>query len=126
MLYVAPDGPILDLFAPVPAPANLSARQAKVLGLMTSGNEASACASHQRRLERQQSGECADPVHLLSSVLARHTSEAWADAYEAHAEIGFPLGRNSPARMGRLRGYGNAINTEAATAFIKAYMSATA
>lgn len=33
----APDGPTIDLFGPVPVRANLSPRQAKDLGLMTSG-----------------------------------------------------------------------------------------
>lgn len=36
----------------------------------------------------------------------------------------FPLADGVPARVGRLRAYGNAINIEAATAFIKAYMAA--
>lgn len=36
----------------------------------------------------------------------------------------FPLADGVPARMGRLRTYGNAINIEAATAFIKSYMAA--
>lgn len=36
----------------------------------------------------------------------------------------FPLADGVPARVGRLRTYGNAINIEAATAFIKSYMAA--
>lgn len=36
----------------------------------------------------------------------------------------FPLANGVPARVGRLRAYGNAINIEAAAAFIKAYMAA--
>lgn len=36
----------------------------------------------------------------------------------------FPLADGIPARVGRLRTYGNAINIEAATAFIKSYMAA--
>ncbi len=36
----------------------------------------------------------------------------------------FPLANGVPARVGRLRAYGNAINIEAATAFIKSYMAA--
>lgn len=36
----------------------------------------------------------------------------------------FPLVDGIPARVGRLRAYGNAINIEAATAFIKSYMTA--
>lgn len=35
----------------------------------------------------------------------------------------FPLAHGSPARVGRLRGYGNAINAEVAKAFIEAYLS---
>lgn len=35
----------------------------------------------------------------------------------------FPLAHGASARVGRLRGYGNAINAEAARAFIEAYMS---
>ncbi len=34
----------------------------------------------------------------------------------------FPLAHGSPARVGRLRGYGNAINAEAAKVFIEAYL----
>lgn len=35
--FGAPDGQMIDLFGPVPVRANLSARQAKALGLLTSG-----------------------------------------------------------------------------------------
>jgi hypothetical protein len=35
--FASPDGPTTDLFGPVPVRANLSARQAKALGLLTSG-----------------------------------------------------------------------------------------
>jgi DNA (cytosine-5)-methyltransferase 1 len=34
----------------------------------------------------------------------------------------FPLAHAAPARVGRLRGYGNALDAEAATQFIAAYM----
>ncbi len=36
----------------------------------------------------------------------------------------FPLADGVPARVGRLRAYGNAVNVEAATVFIKSYMAA--
>lgn len=36
----------------------------------------------------------------------------------------FPLANGAPARVGRLRAYGNAINAEAATQFIAAYLEA--
>jgi DNA (cytosine-5)-methyltransferase 1 len=38
----------------------------------------------------------------------------------------FPLAHGAPARVGRLRGYGNAINAEAATSFIEAYLETKA
>lgn len=37
----------------------------------------------------------------------------------------FPLVNGAPARVGRLRGYGNAINAEVAAHFIKAYLEIT-
>jgi hypothetical protein len=85
-------------------------------------NEAVAGASHKRELGRQQRGESSDPVHFLSSLLARHSQEAWAHNYETYAEIGFPIGTGSVARVGRLRAYGNAIVPQVAAQVIGAYM----
>ncbi|MGI1562358.1 DNA cytosine methyltransferase, partial [Klebsiella michiganensis] len=57
----------------------------------------------------------------------------WRDADWIHCRDGkwrpvrpgsFPLANGVPARVGRLRTYGNAINIEAAAAFIKSYMAA--
>lgn len=57
----------------------------------------------------------------------------WRDADWLHCRDGkwrpvrpgsFPLADGVPARVGRLRAYGNAINIEAAAAFIKSYMAA--
>lgn len=57
----------------------------------------------------------------------------WRDADWLHGRDGwwrsvrpgsFPLANGVPARVGRLRTYGNAINIEAAAAFIKSYMAA--
>lgn len=57
----------------------------------------------------------------------------WSDADWLHCQDGkwrpvrpgsFPLANGVPARVGRLRTYGNAINIEAAAAFIKSYMAA--
>ncbi|EOV8483929.1 DNA cytosine methyltransferase [Klebsiella aerogenes] len=57
----------------------------------------------------------------------------WRDADWLHCRDGkwrpvrpgsFPLVDGIPGRVGRLRAYGNAINIEAATAFIKSYMAA--
>ncbi|MBM5460252.1 DNA cytosine methyltransferase [Pseudomonas sp. P66] len=55
----------------------------------------------------------------------------WADADWLHCRDGkwrpvepgtFPLAHGAPGRVGRLRAYGNAINAEAATQFIAAYL----
>ena len=64
-------------------------------------------------------------MHILSSILARNAQKAWREAYEAHAEIGFPLGVNLPARVLRLRGYGDGIVSETAKAFIESFSEAT-
>jgi len=61
-------------------------------------------------------------LHILPSILARHAQAAWADAYAAHAVIGFPLSRGEPNRVGRLRAFGNAIVSPLAAEFIKAFM----
>ena len=53
-------------------------------------------------------------------------TEAWGDAYAAHAETGFPLSHGSRSRVGRLRGYGNAINATQAEGFITAFMEEVA
>jgi hypothetical protein len=85
-------------------------------------NGSSSRPSPERGLDGQSTSERADAVRVLSSILARHTQEAWADTYTAYAEIGFPLTTGALARVGRLRGYGNAINAEAARIFIEAVM----
>lgn len=57
----------------------------------------------------------------------------WRDADWLHSRDGwwrpvrpgsFPLADGVPARVGRLRAYGNAVNVEAAAAFIRSYMAA--
>lgn len=70
-------------------------------------------AQHRRQDETEQTGmgRCDDGL---------------ADAYKAYAEIGFPLGVDIPARVARLRGYGNAIVPQVAAEFVKAFMSCKA
>ncbi|WP_081048566.1 DNA cytosine methyltransferase [Xanthomonas translucens] len=85
-------------------------------------SEAAARTSRGRGLEEQRVRKLADALHFLSPVLARHAQEAWGQAAEAHAEIGFPLGKGHAARVGRLRGYGNAIVPQQAEQFIGAVM----
>jgi hypothetical protein len=84
--------------------------------------EATRSASHRRGLDEQRAGERSDALRLLSCLLARHTQEAWGDAYKTYAEIGWPLAHGASARVGRLRAYGNAIVAPAAQAFVEAVM----
>lgn len=89
-------------------------------------DQAIAGAPHRRELEEQRASESPDFVRVLSRILARHAQEAWGVAYEAHAEIGFPLGTGHRNRVMRLRGYGNAINAAAAQAWIETVMECIA
>lgn len=84
--------------------------------------EALASSPRQRGLDGQPTREPSDAVRVLSCILARHAQAAWGDAYAAYAEIGFPLGRDSRSRVGRLRAYGNAINAQQAQIFIEESM----
>jgi len=72
------------------------------------------------------SGESCDP---------QATNGQWRDADWLHCrdkkwrpvEPGtFPLAHGAPSRVGRLRAYGNALNAEAAHAFIQAYLESIA
>lgn len=72
--------------------------------------------------------------HLGQTSAVRHhgpTNGFWRDADWLGCRDGkwrpvepstFPLAHGAAARVGRLRGYGNAINAEAATAFIESYL----
>jgi hypothetical protein len=71
-------------------------------------------------LDEQQAEKHSDAVHILSSILARHAQTAWSEAFSRNASDAFPLIRNAPARVGRLRAYGNAIVSEVAVTFIRA------
>ena len=75
----APAGPTTDLFGPVPALANLSARQARELGLMTSGTFGRTSTGSSRSAALQQSLESRLRVatQTLGSTLYRMTWKAW-------------------------------------------------
>lgn len=71
-----------------------------------------------------------DPLSIGSTPAPSILGGFWADAEWVECSDGkarpvepgsFPLAYGSPARVGRLRGYGNAINGEAAAAFVQAY-----
>lgn len=55
--FVVPDGPMIDLFGPVPHRANLSPRQAKDLGFLTSGTFGRISTGSSRSADLQKSLE---------------------------------------------------------------------
>lgn len=70
-------------------------------------------ASHRRRSDEQRLGQFADALPELSWVLARHAQTYRAAAEDADAATG---------RVGRVRGYGNAIVPEEAEVVLAALM----
>lgn len=86
-------------------------------------HETAPCPSCGRGLAEQRAEQCADSVHILSSILARHAQAAWGEALHKNAEATHPLVRKALSRVGRLRGYGNALCAPQAEAFIRAYRS---
>ena len=72
------DGQMIDLFGPVPVPANLSARQARELGLLTSGTFgrhstiSSASVSLQRSLESKLQARLGLPGSTVFKLTWKH------------------------------------------------------
>jgi len=84
--------------------------------------QTAASASYQRRLVGQPAFEPSNPLYFLSSLLARYAHSAWGEALAAHASARSPLAHAAPARVGRLRAYGNGLDLETATGFVEAVM----
>ncbi len=89
---------------------------------MLRGEEAPSCSSCGRGLDQQHSIECADPMRVLPSILARHAQAAWGEAIGSYAIDCAPLIQGATNRVGRLRGYGNAIVAQVAQTFIESVM----
>ncbi len=75
----APAGPMTDLFGLVPARANLSPRQARELGLMTSGTfgRTSTGSSKSADLQRSLESRLRAATQTLGSTLYKMTWKAW-------------------------------------------------
>lgn len=86
--------------------------------------QAATRSSYQRELGGQHPGEPTDAMYFLSSILARHAQAAWGDAIRANAAARSPLASGAVNRVGRLRGYGNAIVAPVAETFIRAVIEA--
>jgi len=74
-----PVGATIDLFGLVPVPANLSARQAKELGLMTSGTYGrhSTTSSDSTALQSSLESRLRAKTQILGSTLYKMTWKAW-------------------------------------------------
>jgi hypothetical protein len=77
--FAAPAGQMTDLFGLVPAPANLSARQAKELGLLTSGTYGrhSTTSSASAALQSSLESRLRVKTSSLGSTLYKMTWKAW-------------------------------------------------
>jgi DNA (cytosine-5)-methyltransferase 1 len=82
------------------------------------------CSPHRRGLEEQRCEQSANPLRVLSSILARHIQAHWGEAIYAYASHGFPLAHGVKGRVGLLRGYGNSIVPQVAAEFITAFLEA--
>ena len=80
--FVKLDGPMIDLFGPVPVLANLSARQAKALGLMTSGTSGppSTTSSESDALQKFLESRLQAKTQTLGSTLYALTWKPWVTA----------------------------------------------
>lgn len=79
MHFAAPAGLTTDLFGLVPVPANLSARQARELGLLTSGTfgRRSSTSSSSAALQRSLESRLRAVTQTLGSTLFKMTWKAW-------------------------------------------------
>ncbi len=75
--YDAPDGRTIDLFGPVPVRANLSARQAKELGLMTSGTSGRLGSTSSASADLQSCLESSLRLRLNGSRWCEVIWKAW-------------------------------------------------
>lgn len=117
--------------APGAAPREATQRAGIYLGWMANLHSERCGEARQGEL----SGERPEWVECDSNAIRPGpVNGPWADADWIFCRDGkwravepgtFPLAHGAPARVGRLRAYGNAINAEAATQFIGAYLEAT-
>lgn len=80
--FAAPDGQTTDLFGQVPVRANLSARQAKALGLMTSGTSGppSITSLESDALQQSLESKLQAKMQTLGSTLYALTWKPWVTA----------------------------------------------
>ncbi|WP_334181060.1 DNA cytosine methyltransferase [Pseudomonas nitroreducens] len=107
-------------------------RRQQIAGSASGNEDANGCAGRDR-LEPNRHHVFTSDGEISGTRPAGPVNGMWADADWLFCRDGkwrpvepgtFPLADGAPARVGRLRAYGNAINVEAATQFIAAYMEA--
>jgi hypothetical protein len=82
-----------------------------------------SCTSCERQSIGQSSRKYSDALHELSWVLAQYAGEMW-EAHKRENAKPLPLLMHGvPARVGKLRAYGNAIVPQVAAEVIRAFMS---
>ena len=103
-----------------------------------SGDRIVANANNARSQRRERMSECSDKQSFGSGSMEGRPDpnhDFWTDADWLGCRDGkfrpvesgtFPLANGIPARVGRLRGYGNAIVPQVAAKFVKAFMAAKA
>lgn len=101
----------------------------------TPGRQQSLCDERHARTDALVDAESEQAWLSRLARERRATGGYWADAdwipcrgdrWRPIEPGTFPLAPGAPARMGRIRGYGNAINAEVATGFIEAVMDVMA
>jgi hypothetical protein len=75
------------------------------------------------KLSQQRGGEYPDALHGLSLVLAQHARTAWDAHKRQNAKALRLLEHGVTGRVGKLRGFGNAIDPRCGAEFIKAAMA---
>jgi len=83
-------------------------------------DESDALAPHGRQPNEQRPGQHSDALRSLSYVLAQHAEEAWTSHCRENARPAAVLSHGECNRVGRLKGYGNAIVPPVAAEFIRA------
>jgi DNA (cytosine-5)-methyltransferase 1 len=100
------------------------------VGLVADADGGDTCAEgiqrsgqHGQREEDAGAGDCVGGASPLNGFWRAADWLLCRDGRWRPVEPGtFPLVTGAPNRVGRLRGYGNAINAEVATQFIQAYL----
>ncbi|MFN7610787.1 MAG: DNA cytosine methyltransferase, partial [bacterium] len=93
-------------------------------GLADTRGERGRCGQPRREdaANARQSGEAIHPGPVNGFWRSADWLYCRDDKWRPAEPGTFPLAHGAPARVGRLRGYGNAVDAEATRAFIEAYL----